>query len=219
MTFSPRISLRDFSQISSSQTHTSPSRTRAIAIHAKYPPCVTTSGRSVVGGHCTLTTAVRERLLRENLRASFARKIQGNRARAGSLTTSRRMKMMDLAPQASPVFPQAVYSRAEVSNEPGTGYLLASQASSRQFFCPADDSHVQQTQFSGSVSRVYEIESQDAREDEDLEEVLFGGKLLRYCLSRPLALKTCRIAVLKLEAQWQRCAMGELVGEVSIDET
>lgn len=121
--------------------------------------------------------------------------------------------MMDVAPQASPVFPQAVYSRAEVSNDPGTGYLLASQASERQFFCPAEDSHVQQTQFSGSVSRVYEIESPDSR-DEDLNEVLFAGKLLRYCPSRPLALKTCRIAVLKLEAQWQRCAMGELVGEV-----
>ncbi|CAM9170377.1 unnamed protein product [Hapterophycus canaliculatus] len=127
--------------------------------------------------------------------------------------------MMDLAPQASPVFPQAVYSRAEVSTEPGTGYVLASQASSRQFFCPAEDSHVQQTQFSGSVSRVYEIESLDSfQEEEDLEEVLFGGKLLRYCPSRPLALKTCRIAVLKLEAQWQRSAMGELVGEDPVKE-
>ncbi|CAM9094507.1 unnamed protein product [Scytosiphon promiscuus] len=125
--------------------------------------------------------------------------------------------MMDLAPQASPVFPQAIFSRAQVENESGTGSLLASQSTLRQFFCPAEDSHVQQTQFSGSVSKVYEIEDPDCQ-DEDLDEVLFGGRLLRYSPSRPLALKTCRIAVLKLEAQWQRCAMGELVGEDPVKE-
>lgn len=128
--------------------------------------------------------------------------------------------------QPSPVFPKPVYARAEVTSIPGVGKLLVSQASSRKFFCPAEDSHCAQTQFSGSVSKTYEtIEEsasyeQDADDDDDfgsgeeLCSVMFAGKLLQYYPSRPLALKTSRIAVLKLEAQWQRCSLGELTGEV-----
>lgn len=130
--------------------------------------------------------------------------------------------MRDVAPQPSPVFPKPVYARAEVTSIAGVGKLLASHASSRKFFCPAEDSHCAQTQFSGSVSKTYEtIEDceQDGYDDDDdsgeeLCSVAFAGELLRYYPSRPLALKTSRIAVLKLEAQWQRCSLGELTGEV-----
>lgn len=125
--------------------------------------------------------------------------------------------MRDMAPQASPVFPKPVYSRAVVSNETGVGSLLVSQTSARQFFCPAKDSRFIQTQFGGAVQTVYEATPFDPKEEDQDERsvIIFGGKLLRYCPSCPLALKTNRISVLKLEAQWQRCAMGELVGEVS----
>lgn len=130
--------------------------------------------------------------------------------------------MRNVAPQPSPVFPKPVYARAEVTSIPGVGKLLASHSSSRKFFCPAEDSHCAQTQFSGSVSKTYEtIEDyeQEADDDDDdtreeLCSVIFAGELLQYYPSRPLALKTSRIAVLKLEAQWQRCALGELTGEV-----
>lgn len=122
-----------------------------------------------------------------------------------------------MAPQASPVFPKPVYSRAVVSNEPGVGSLLVSQTSARQFFCPAKDSRFIQTQFGGAVQTVFEATPFDPKEQDHDERtvVIFAGRLLRYCPSCPLALKTNRISVLKLEAQWQRCAMGELVGEVS----
>ncbi|CBN75151.1 stress kinase [Ectocarpus siliculosus] len=128
--------------------------------------------------------------------------------------------MRDMAPQASPVFPKPVYSRAVVSNEPGVGSLLVSQTSARQFFCPAKDSRFIQTQFGGAVQTVYEATPFDPKEEDQDERsvIIFGGKLLRYCPSCPLALKTNRISVLKLEAQWQRCAMGELVGEDPVKE-
>lgn len=129
----------------------------------------------------------------------------------------------NVAPQPSPVFPKPVYANATVTSIPGVGRLLVSHASSRRFFCPAEDSHCAQTQFSGSVSKTYEtVEEgdyeQDADDDDGREEqlcsVIFAGELLQYYPSRPLALKTSRIAVLKLEAQWQRCSLGELTGEV-----
>lgn len=116
--------------------------------------------------------------------------------------------------QPSPVFPRPVYARAEVTDEPGVGFLLVSQTSFRQFFCP-EDSHCVATQFSGSVTKTYEVIEHDAEDQHELCSVIFGGKLLHYNPSRPLALKTSRIAVLQLEAQWQRCALGELTGEVS----
>lgn len=136
--------------------------------------------------------------------------------------------MRNVAPQPSPVFPKPVYANATVTSIPGVGRLLVSHASSRRFFCPAEDSHCAQTQFSGSVSKTYETveegdyvqdveEDDDDDDDESREEVcsvIFAGELLQYYPSRPLALKTSRIAVLKLEAQWQRCSLGELIGEV-----
>eukprot|EP00752_Nemacystus_decipiens_P006994 g6273.t1 len=118
----------------------------------------------------------------------------------------------------SPVFPKPVYATAEVTNEPGVGFLLASQKSFRQFFCP-EDSHCVATQFSGSVTKTYEVvEHDDAEDQHELCSVIFGGKLLYYNPSHPLALKTSRIAVLQLEAQWQRCALGELTGEDPVKE-
>ncbi|CAM9274338.1 unnamed protein product [Ectocarpus sp. 12 AP-2014] len=128
--------------------------------------------------------------------------------------------MRDVAPQASPVFPKPVYSRAVVSNEPDVGSLLVSQTSARQFFCPAKDSRFIQTQFGGAVQTVFEATPFEPKEEDQDERsvIIFGGKLLRYCPSCPLALKTNRISVLKLEAQWQRCAMGELVGEDPVKE-
>lgn len=116
--------------------------------------------------------------------------------------------------QPSPVFPRPVYATAVVTNEPGVGFLLTSQTSCRQFFCP-EDSHCVATQFSGSVTKTFEVlEHDDAEDEHELCSVVFGGRLLHYNPFRPLALKTSRIAVLQLEAQWQRCALGELTGEV-----
>ena len=129
------------------------------------------------------------------------------------------------------------------------GYLVVSHVSGRQFFVDESSPFVQ-TQFSGSVSKCYEVESlvgskalgsalknnssssgsssssrrspggADGGEDSDEEDeeqcvVMFEGRLLRYHRSRPMALKTCRISALKLEAQWQRRELGELSGEVS----
>lgn len=128
--------------------------------------------------------------------------------------------MRDNGAQPSPVFPRPVYARAEVTNEPGMGFLLVSQTSFRQFFCP-EDSHCVATQFSGSVTKTYEVVEHDEvveHQHDELRSVIFGGKLLYYNPSRPLALKTSRIAVLQLEAQWQRCALGELTGEVGQDK-
>lgn len=129
------------------------------------------------------------------------------------------------------------------------GYLVVSHVSGRQFFV-GESSPFVQTQFSGSVSKCYEVEplvgskasgsasknsssisggsssrsspgGADGSEDSDEEEeeqrvVMFEGRLLRYHPSRPMALKTCRISALKLEAQWQQSELGELSGEVSI---
>eukprot|EP00903_Cladosiphon_okamuranus_P006973 g6786.t1 len=118
----------------------------------------------------------------------------------------------------SPVFPRPVYATAEVTNEPGVGFLLVSQTSLRQFFCP-EDSHCVATQFSGSVTKTYEVvEHEDDQDQHELCSVVFRGRLLHFNLSRPLALKTSRIAVLQLEAQWQRCALGELTGEDPVKE-
>ena len=118
--------------------------------------------------------------------------------------------------QPSPVFPRPVYAAAEITSEPGVGFILVSQSSFRQFFCP-EGSHCVATQFSGSVTKTYEVVEHDDPEDpHELCSVIFGGRLLHYDASRPLALKTSRISVLQLEAQWQRCALGELTGEVSV---
>lgn len=131
--------------------------------------------------------------------------------------------MRDRCAKPSPVFPRPVYATAEVTNDPGVGFLLVSQTSFREFFCP-EDSHCVATQFSGNVTKVFEVVEHDDGEDADdqrdeLCSVIFGGRLLHYNLSRPLALKTSRIAVLQLEAQWQRCALGELTGEVRYETT
>lgn len=123
-----------------------------------------------------------------------------------------------------PRFPEPQFSRAYVSVEAGVGYMLVSQASRRRFFCP-ESGHCVPTQFGGSVSKCFELTradqdpaSRSAAEDEEGEEqafVSFEGELFRYFPSHPMGLKTCRIPVLKLEAQWQDAALGELCGEVS----
>lgn len=113
------------------------------------------------------------------------------------------------------------------------GYLLLSRTSGRQFFCPEGSACVQ-TQFSGSVSRCFEawaceedygsvesdVEVEGERATTAVEDglsiVSFDGRAFRYFSTRPLALKTCRIEVLKLEAQWQQRELGELTGEVSV---
>lgn len=131
------------------------------------------------------------------------------------------------------------------------GYLVVSHVSGRQFFV-GESSPFVQTQFSGSVSKCYEVEplvgskasgsasknsssisggsssrsspgGADGSEDSDEEEeeqrvVMFEGRLLRYHPSRPMALKTCRISALKLEAQWQQSELGELSGEDPVKE-
>lgn len=123
-----------------------------------------------------------------------------------------------------PRFPEPQFSRSYVCVEAGVGYMLVSQASRRRFFCP-ESGHCVPTQFGGSVSKCFELTSanQDlasrgAAEDEEEEQafVSFEGELFRYCPSHPMGLKTCRIPVLKLEAQWQDAALGELCGEVRI---
>ena len=155
------------------------------------------------------------------------------------------------SPQPPPRFPQPQFSGAHVCREAGVGYLVVSHVSGRQFFV-GESSPFVQTQFSGSVSKCYEVEplvdskasgsasknssssrsgsgsrnssrsspgDADGGEDSDEEEeeqrvVMFEGRLLRYHPSRPMALKTCRISALKLEAQWQQRELGELSGEV-----
>lgn len=148
------------------------------------------------------------------------------------------------SPQPPLRFPQPQFSGAHVCREAGVGYLVVSHVSGRQFFV-GESSPFVQTQFSGSVSKCYEVElvgsktsgsagensnSSSSRscsstgganigedsddEDEEQRVVMFEGRLLRYHPSRPMALKTCRISALKLEAQWQQRELGELSGEV-----
>lgn len=167
---------------------------------------------------------VPQRLLQKNITMTF-----GCTLGEGTVSVSSR------TPLPPPRFPRPQFSDAHVCREEGVGYLLVSHASGRQFFCP-ERSQCVQTQFSGSVSKCYEVEplvgskasaaaKNRAQQDQDGEEeydgqgeeqrvVMFEGKLLRYHPSRPMALKTCRIAILKLEAQWQQCELGELSGEV-----
>ncbi|CAN0050770.1 unnamed protein product, partial [Laminaria digitata] len=158
------------------------------------------------------------------------------------------------SPQAPPRFPQPQFSGAHVCREAGVGYLVVSHVSGRQFFV-GESSPFVQTQFSGSVSKCYEVEPlvgskasgsapknnsssstssgsssrsstggrADGGEDSDKEReeqrvVMFEGRLLRYHPSRPMALKTCRISALKLEAQWQQRELGELSGEDPVKE-
>lgn len=124
-----------------------------------------------------------------------------------------------------PCFPQPKFSTAHVEREVGIGHLLHSRSSGRRFFRP-ESSPCVQTQFSGSVSRCYEVwtdgqgwRDENIRSDDGDEEepriVQFGDRSFRFYLSRPLALKTCRIEELKLEAQWQQRKLGELTGEAS----
>lgn len=120
--------------------------------------------------------------------------------------------------QPPPSVPRPVYAGAEIIDEPGVGFLLVSQVTSRRFFCP-EDGQLFPTHFDGSVRKAFEcfLHGDELEEDEEglMSSFVFHGKLWKYRPSRPLALKTSRIAALKLEAQWQRCALGELVGEVS----
>lgn len=124
-----------------------------------------------------------------------------------------------------PSFPEPKFSTAHVESEVGVGYLILSRSSGRRFFCPENSPYVE-TQFSGSVSRCFEawIDGQtwtdggvrtDEIEDEEPSFVDIGGQSYRFYLSRPLALKTCHIEELKLEAQWQQRELGELTGEAS----
>lgn len=123
-----------------------------------------------------------------------------------------------------PRFPEPKFSKAHVENEVGVGYFIVSRASGRRFFCPESSPYVE-TQFSGSVRRCYEVwvEGQgwpdgnvqtEEIDEEEASFVDFGGQTFRFYESRPLALKTCRIDELKLEAQWQQRELGELAGEV-----
>ena len=118
-----------------------------------------------------------------------------------------------------PPFPEPQFSRAHVCVAE-FGYMLVSQASRRRFFCP-HNGHCVPTQFGGSVSKCYEMTSVDLASstqggegEEEHALVTFEGNLYRYCPSRPMGLKTCRIDVLKLEAHWQDAELGELSGEV-----
>lgn len=125
-----------------------------------------------------------------------------------------------------PRFPESKFSKARVEREDGVGCLLISRTSSRRFFCP-DGSPALETQF-GAVCKIFEAWGTDAQEEEDsLPEdhedgnvegssiVIFDGRAFRYYPARPMALKTSRIDMLKLEASYQQRELGALTGEVS----
>lgn len=61
--------------------------------------------------------------------------------------------------------------------------------------------------------------SEDMQDVEGSSVVFFNGRAFRYYLARPMALKTSRIDMLKLEACYQQRELGELTGEVSNNTT
>lgn len=125
-----------------------------------------------------------------------------------------------------PPFPDPKFSEAFVEHEEGVGSLLFSRFSTRRFFCP-ESSPCVQTQFAGSVRRCFEAwvhgrdfaerDEEDAEQEEEEESsiVCLNGRAFQYFPARPMALKTCRIEVLRLEACYQQRELGELTGEVS----